>query len=143
VADPEPEVKAAGGVIVRTSKTGPKVLLVHRSRYDDWGFPKGKLEPGEKFKQAALREVLEETGFECRRHKPSLPSIFYDDRRGRLKEVRYWLMTAISGEFEPNDEVDMIAWVRSDMVAERLSYAKDQRFFNDLLESGRIEKVLS
>ncbi|MFT7473560.1 MAG: 8-oxo-dGTP pyrophosphatase MutT (NUDIX family) [Verrucomicrobiales bacterium] len=143
MADPEPEVKAAGGVIVRTSKTGPKVLLVHRSRYDDWGFPKGKLEPGEKFKQAALREVLEETGFECRRHKPSLPSIFYDDRRGRLKEVRYWLMTAISGEFEPNDEVDMIAWVRSDMVAERLSYAKDQRFFNDLLESGRIEKVLS
>jgi 8-oxo-dGTP pyrophosphatase MutT (NUDIX family) len=142
VADPEPEIKAAGGVIVRAAKKGPKVLLVHRSRYDDWSFPKGKLEPGEKFKQAALREVLEETGFECRRHKPSLPSIFYNDRRGRLKEVRYWLMTAISGEFEPNDEVDMIAWVRWDTVVGRLSYAKDREFFLDLIESGRIDEVL-
>lgn len=137
------EIRAAGGVVVRAAKKGPKVLLVHRPDYNDWTFPKGKLDPGEKFKHAALREVLEETGFECTLHKPSLPSIRYDDRKGRSKEVRYWMMTAIAGEFEPNDEVDMIAWVRWDKVVDRLTYAKDRQFFLDLLKSGRIDKVLA
>jgi len=137
------EIRAAGGIVVRKAKKGTKVLLVHRPDYNDWSFPKGKLDPGEKFKHAALREVLEETGFECVLHKPSLPSIRYEDRRGRTKEVRYWLMTAIAGEFEPNDEVDMIAWVRWDKVVDRLSYAKDRQFFLDVVKSGRIDKVLS
>jgi len=136
------EIKAAGGVIVRSSKKGPQILLVHRPRYNDWSFPKGKLEPDEKFKHAALREVLEETGFECKMHKPSLPSLTYRDRNGRSKEVRYWLMTVLSGTFTPNDEVDLIAWVRVDNVPDRLTYAKDQTVFADLLESGRIDELL-
>ncbi len=136
------EVKAAGGVIVRDSKKGPKVLLVHRPRYNDWSFPKGKLEQGEKFKQAAKREVLEETGFSCKLYKPPLPSMMYTDRNDRLKEVRYWLMTVLSGTFEPNEEVDLIAWVRWDKVNERLTYDKDRVFYEDLLDSGRIEELL-
>ncbi len=136
------EIRAAGGVVVRAAKKGPKVLLVHRPDYNDWTFPKGKLDPGEKFKKAAHREVLEETGFDCKLHKPSLPSIHYADRKNRQKEVRYWLMTAIAGEFEPNDEVDMIAWVRLDKVVDRLTYAKDKKFFLDVVKSGRIDKVL-
>jgi 8-oxo-dGTP pyrophosphatase MutT (NUDIX family) len=143
VDNPEAEIKAAGGVVIRTATKGPKVLLVHRPDYNDWSFPKGKLDPGEKFKQAALREVEEEAGFECKLHKPSLPSIYYEDRKGRSKEVRYWLMTAIAGEFEPNEEVDMIAWVRSDKVVERLSYAQDRSFFLDVIKSGRIDEVLA
>ena len=137
------EIKAAGGIIVRAAKKGPKVLLVHRKRYNDWSFPKGKLDPGEKFKEAALREVLEETGYECKLHKPSLPSLRYKCRSGKTKEVRYWIMTALSGEFEPNDEVDLIAWVRVDKVADRLSYAKDRKFFEDVQKSGRIEDALN
>ena len=136
------EVKAAGGIVIRSSKREPKVLLVHRPLYNDWSFPKGKLYEGEKFKAAAVREVLEETGFECKLHKPSLPSLTYIDRNGRLKEVRYWLMTVLSGTFEPNDEVDMIAWVRADSVPERLTYVKDQSFFADLVKSGRIDELL-
>ena len=58
------EIRAAGGIIVRAAKKGPKVLLVHRKRYNDWSFPKGKLEEDQKFKEAALREVMEETGYE-------------------------------------------------------------------------------
>ncbi len=142
MAKSESDVKAAGGIVVRAAKKGPKVLLVHRQRYNDWSFPKGKLEEGEKFKEAAFREVLEETGFDCKLHKPSLPSIHYDDRKGRRKEVRYWLMTAIAGEFEPNDEVDMIAWVRLEKVGERLTYAKDRQFFDGVLASNRIAKLL-
>lgn len=136
------EVKAAGGVIVRAAKKGPKVLLIHRPRYNDWTFPKGKLEQGEKFKGAALREVLEETGFTCKLHKPSFPAVTYIDRNGRDKEVRYWLMTVLSGTFVPNDEVDLIAWVRLDNAADRLSYSVDEAFFEDVMKSGRIQKLL-
>lgn len=136
------EVKAAGGVVVRDAKKGPKVLLIHRPRYDDWSLPKGKLETGEKFKDAALREVLEETGFSCKLHKPSFPSVVYEDRSGKIKEVRYWVMTVLSGTFEPNDEVDLIAWVRLGNVRERLSYGVDQEFFDDVLASGHIDRAL-
>lgn len=136
------EVKAAGGIVVRAAKKGPKVLLVHRPNYNDWSFPKGKLDSGEKFKQAAHREVLEETGYDCKLHKPSLPSLYYEDGKGRSKEVRYWMMTSMSGDFEPNDEVDLIAWVRWDKVVERLTYAKDRQFFLDVIKSGRIDATL-
>lgn len=129
--------------MVRTAKKGPKVLLVHRPNYNDWSFPKGKLDPGEKFKHAAHREVLEETGYDCKLHKPSLPSLFYEDGKGRSKEVRYWMMTSMAGEFEPNDEVDLIAWVRWDKVVDRLTYAKDRAFFLDVIKSGRIDATLA
>lgn len=136
------EVKAAGGVILRSGSKGPKVLLIHRPRYNDWSFPKGKLDEGEKFKEAALREVLEETGFECKLHKPRLPPLLYQDRNNKTKEVRYWLMTVLSGTFEPNDEVDMIAWVLVDAVDERLTYTKDRAVFADVIASGRIDELV-
>lgn len=136
------DIEAAGGIVVRSAKKGAKVLLVHRPGHDDWTFPKGKLEKGEKFKEAARREVLEETGFECKLHKPSLPSLRYEVSGGRTKEVRYWLMTAVAGDFAPNDEVDLIAWVRWDKVVDRLTYAKDRQFFLDVLKSGRIDQVV-
>ena len=59
-------VLAAGGVVWRrTNSAKVEVLLVHRPKYDDWTLPKGKLEPGESFKEAAVREVEEETGIRC------------------------------------------------------------------------------
>ena len=54
-------VEAAGGVVVHQGR----VLIVHRPRYDDWTLPKGKLDRGESFEDAALREVWEETGVRC------------------------------------------------------------------------------
>lgn len=142
VVNPDPEVRAAGGIVVRPTKKGPKVLLVHRPRYDDWSFPKGKLDPGESFKQAALREVKEETGFVCELHRPRLPKLTYIDGSGLNKEVRYWLMTILSGSFVPNDEVDLITWVRLRSAEHRLTYARDRQIFHDLRLSGRIDKVL-
>ena len=50
MADP---LRAAGGLVVRDGR----VLVVHRPKYDDWAFPKGKLEAGESWEDAALREV--------------------------------------------------------------------------------------
>lgn len=105
------EVRAAGGVVWRpTEQGGTEVLVVHRPRYDDWSLPKGKLDRGERWAGAALREVEEETGLICELGAP-LVSVFYRDRRRRLKEVRYWAMQPLAGEFEPNKEVDVIEWL--------------------------------
>jgi 8-oxo-dGTP diphosphatase len=140
--DTTPQVRAAGGIVLRAGKKEPKVLLIHRQRYDDWSFPKGKLENGESFKKAALREVLEETGMVCRTHRPRLPELNYLDGQGRTKEVRYWLMTVRKGDFVPNDEVDLISWVRVSKVVDRLTYRRDKELFASLVDSGRINKVI-
>src|SRR6187397_3429516 len=98
----EAEVKAAGGVVRRSDGA---IAVVHRPRYDDWSLPKGKLDPGETWEEAALREVHEEIGFRCKLGR-ELPSTSYTDQKGRSKVVRYWLMEPEEGEFTPNAEVD-------------------------------------
>ena len=108
---PSDVVQAAGGIVWRRSPAGElEVLLVHRPKYDDWSFPKGKLSSGEDHESAALRVVAEETGLECRLG-PELQSSEYEDSQGRPKVVRYWAMEAVRGEFRPNREVDEARWV--------------------------------
>jgi 8-oxo-dGTP diphosphatase len=120
-------IEAAGGVVWRrSSKDQVKVLLVHRPAYDDWSFPKGKLDPGETHRRAARREVLEETGLECTLGE-ELDEVRYRDRKGRPKRVRYWAMEVVSGAFEPNDEVDEVRWVTRAEAARLLSYEWDAR----------------
>jgi 8-oxo-dGTP diphosphatase len=113
-------IRAAGGVIVRDGK----VLLVHRPRYDDWTFPKGKAKSDETDEACALRETHEETGFECEL-LDELPATEYIDSRGRPKSVRWWRMRPISGAFTPNAEVDEILWATAELAAARLSYDRD------------------
>lgn len=119
-------VRAAGGLVWRRSATGDvEVLLVHRPRYDDWTFPKGKAEEGESDEDCALREVCEETGLVCALGE-ELPSTAYVDRNGREKSVRYWAMTVVDdGAWSPGDEVDGLAWVTPDEARRRLTYTRD------------------
>ena len=120
-------VEAAGGVVLSDGQ----VLLVHRPRYDDWTLPKGKLDRGESFEEAALREVKEETGLVCRLGH-ELPSSEYRDNKDRPKIVRYWLMEVEDGEFEANDEVDEVRWVSLDEAAGELTYERDREVLASL-----------
>ena len=115
------EVKASGGVVRR----GGQVAVVHRPRYDDWSFPKGKLDKGETWEDAALREVEEEIGLRCTLVR-ELPPTSYRDNKGRAKVVRYWLMEPIDGEFVPSDEVDEVRWLSRAEAEELLSYDHDR-----------------
>jgi len=113
-------VRAAGGVVEQDGR----VLVVHRPRYDDWTFPKGKALDGETDEACALREVEEETGLRCELGD-ELPATSYVDAKGRPKRVRYWRMQPLGGRFVPHDEVDEIAWLPPAEAAERLSYVRD------------------
>jgi len=121
------EVKAAGGVVWRRGAGGERELVVvHRPRYDDWSLPKGKLDAGEAWEAAALREVEEEVGLRCRLG-PELPPVAYRDNKGRAKVVRYWLMEPedAPASFTPNEEVDAMRWVTAQAAQELLSYPHD------------------
>jgi len=113
-------VRAAGGLVVRDGT----VLLVHRPKYDDWSFPKGKCDEGESDEACALREVAEETGLRCELLE-EIGETSYIDGKGRPKVVRYWRMHALDGEFVPHDEVDETRWETPEGAASVLSWSRD------------------
>jgi 8-oxo-dGTP diphosphatase len=127
-------VRAAGGVVWRRMPSGTEVVLVHRPAYDDWALPKGKAKAVESDEETALREVREETGLRCRLG-PELPTTTYPLEDGRLKTVRYWAMTALTGPDQPpgkltptaegESEVDDLCWVPLSQAHQRLTYARD------------------
>jgi 8-oxo-dGTP pyrophosphatase MutT (NUDIX family) len=125
-----PKVRAAGGVVWKGDGTDDvKVAVIHRPRYDDWTLPKGKLLPDEEELAAALREVEEETGFQCA-VGDEIGVSRYTDRKGREKEVRYWTMQPTGGRFRPSQEVDELRWVSPSEAVELLTYDRDR----DVLE---------
>jgi 8-oxo-dGTP diphosphatase len=134
VSDPgrgQAEVEAAGGVVVREEAGVREVAVVHRAKYDDWSLPKGKLAEGESSEQAALREVEEETGMRCELGEELEPA-HYRDRKGRRKRVRWWRMRALSGTFEPNDEVDELRWLEPSEAVALLDYEHDRELVGSL-----------
>jgi 8-oxo-(d)GTP phosphatase len=125
MAEPEPgEIQAAGSVMWRAGEEGMQIALVHRPRYDDWSFPKGKAMPGEHVLLTAVREVAEETGARVVLGR-RLPTTQYLTSEGP-KRVDYWAGRPTSpGTFIPNDEVDGLSWLPLAAAADRLSYAHD------------------
>ena len=130
IGDGDPEIAAAGGVLVAPGDDGPLVAVIHRPKYMDWSLPKGKLEEGEGWQEAALREVEEETGHRARAFD-ELQRVAYLDRKGRRKLVRYWLMEPIEGQFEPHGEVDEIRWVPMEEADRLLTYDHDKEIVRE------------
>jgi 8-oxo-dGTP diphosphatase len=130
------DVLAAGAVVVRAK--GAEVLLVHRPKYDDWSFPKGKLDAGEHVAAAAVREVREESGVDIRLGVP-LPIQRYGLGNERQKVVHYWIGHPVAGhdvEFVPNSEVDQICWVGWAEAEQLLSYRRDRAILAAARELG-------
>jgi 8-oxo-dGTP pyrophosphatase MutT (NUDIX family)/phosphohistidine phosphatase SixA len=123
-----PPIAAAGVVVCRK---GPQVLLVHRPKYDDWSFPKGKLDPDEHATTAAVREVAEETGLDVRLGLP-LTQQHYLVQNGQLRDkyVDYWAGQVVGGDdvsgYRPNEEIDGVAWVPLAEAAARLTHERDR-----------------
>jgi 8-oxo-dGTP diphosphatase len=124
-------VRAAGGVVWRSSGDAVEVCVVHRPRYDDWSLPKGKLDPGEHPLTAAVREVAEEADV---RGVPQvrLPLVHYLMRDGAPKVVEFWSMRAGgTGGFQPQTEVDDVRWLPLGEATRLLSYPHDVRVLGD------------
>jgi 8-oxo-dGTP diphosphatase len=137
-SDPDSaDVKAAGGLVRRDGK----LAVAHRPRYDDWSFPKGKLDPDELLPVAAVREVAEETGLMVRLGRP-LAQQRYPISGGRLKTVHYWVARSLDDpdaveRYEPNDEIDRVRWFGYDAALDRLTYPHDR---DTLREAKRLRK---
>ncbi len=117
-------ILAAGAVLWRRAPdAGVVVAVVHRPRYDDWSFPKGKLEPGEPQALAAVREVAEETGFDVMLGRHLAVTSYRSDDRPKL--VDYWAARVLGGEFTVNVEVDELRWVSPAQATTLLSYNYD------------------
>ena len=130
------DVLAAGGIVRRLVDREIQIVLVHRPRYDDWSFPKGKLLVGESPLDGALREVREETGLRVR-IGAELPSSSYLDHLGRSKTVRYWAMEPLEGtDLRPTGEVDEARWF--DLAAARtaLTHDRDREVLDAALDAA-------
>ena len=129
-ADP-PVIKAAGGILQRTSSRGDEVMVVYRKRHQDWTLPRGKVKDGESFQEAAVREVLEETGCSCRIGN-YLGTISYS-AEGVPKVVLFWKMAVVDdrGAFNP-DEIGEAVWLPVPAAIERLSYAQEKALLSRL-----------
>ena len=127
---PRDLIRAAGGVVTRfVAGSRVEVACIYREARGDWTFPKGKLDFGESFEQAAIREVHEETGMHCSVVRFA-GTTNYTHRKGRPKIVAYYLMSVDEGEFAPNDEVDDLVWLPLEQVRSHLTWDRDQELFD-------------
>lgn len=131
------EQRAAGAVVWRPAGSGSQVALVHRPKYDDWSFPKGKLDPDEHVLLAAVREVAEETALQVTLGR-RLPPVRYEID-GAPKRVDYWVATVerTLGGFEAGSEIDEVAWLAVSRASEQLSYPRDVETLADFQDGPR------
>lgn len=135
-------VRAAGAVVWRRRRSKIEVLLVHRPSYNDWSWPKGKLDAGESYPAAAVREVEEETGVAIALKAP-LGIQRYRLGSGRQKVVHYWVATAIDPasapakarpavKSAPKSEIDKVAWVPLQRAISKLTHSADRKLARKL-----------
>ena len=139
MADDADPIRAAGALVWQSGPGGQQLALVHRPRYDDWSFPKGKVERGEHLLRTAIREVAEETGLRVVLGRPLRPSVYQVG--DRAKRVSYWTARCTGSDgFVAGREVDELAWLDAGQTRERLSYQRDLTLLEEF-ESGPVRTV--
>src|ERR1700681_795584 len=136
-------VLAAGGIVLRRQET-PLIAVVCLRKRNEWVLPKGKLDDGETPRDAAEREVLEETGHDVSVHE-FLGTLVYESG-GRSKVVHYWRMETNGGQaYELMDDVRAVDWLRLDAAVERLSHVYERAFLANVgplaLEAAALARV--
>jgi 8-oxo-dGTP pyrophosphatase MutT (NUDIX family)/phosphohistidine phosphatase SixA len=131
-------VYAAGALCWRTENSKLLVAMIYRGRYGDWGWPKGKVDPGECLAQTAVREIAEETGLKIKLGiRVGIQS--YNLPSGEPKEVHYWAAKVTTNalakhKFVPNEEVEEVHWVEAKDAFAKLSYPHDAEPLQRLLD---------
>lgn len=143
-APPTAQVAAAGTLPWRLENGRLEVALIHRPRYDDWSWPKGKLDPGEDWPVAAARETLEETGHAVAlgRTLPRCDYVPMSKTRQELKRVRYWAARVVGGAGTLEHEVDEVRWLAPEAARDRLTYERDHAQLDALVaahEAGALD----
>ena len=113
-------IRAAGGLLWRRGNKGYEIAVILRARYQDWTLPKGKLDPGETWEMAALREVHEETGFKAEL-LGFAGAVSYATAKGP-KVVRYWHMRPVGTQGKLESEVAELVWLPIEEARERMDY---------------------
>jgi 8-oxo-dGTP pyrophosphatase MutT (NUDIX family)/phosphohistidine phosphatase SixA len=131
-------VYAAGAICWREEKGRLLVAVIHRARYNDWGWPKGKVDPGESLPETAVREIKEETGLSIRLGV-NLGIQSYLLPNGKAKEVHYWAAKVTdkalkNSKFKPSEEVAKVDWLTPEEAAALLSYDHDKEFLAKVVE---------
>jgi len=129
----------AAGVLCWREKQGKlEVLLVHRTQYKDWSFPKGKVDPGETLPETAVREMFEETGVKVRLGR-KLSVMRYEVPSGQDKEVHYWASKLKDkawkeSRFKPNKEIARLEWFEVTKALHKLTYVHDRDLLAEIIE---------
>ena len=119
-------IQAAGAIVWRNNKDNTEVAIIHRPKYDDWSFPKGKVEPSESLIACAYREVIEETNIQTE-FGAFLGDVEYLTPDGK-KRVSFWAAKAMNQrDFIPNSEVDQLKWVEVKKVKDLLTLETDKK----------------
>lgn len=132
------EIYAAGAVCWREDKNDFLVALIHRGRYQDWTFPKGKVDKGETLAEAAVREIKEETGLKVKLGVP-LETVSYPLDKTKTKVVHYWAAKVTDkalakSKFKPDEEVSEVVWLKPEDAFARLSYQHDRELLQEVLD---------
>jgi 8-oxo-dGTP pyrophosphatase MutT (NUDIX family) len=128
-------IKAAGGIISRRNETGEQVFaIIHKRKYGEWCLPKGKLQADEDWRDAAVREVNEETGSPVRVLEPAAVNSYFV--KGVPKIVVFFAMEASgSAVFRPSHEVDRVEWLNEAGIRGKLSHAGERRAFDEIIQA--------
>jgi 8-oxo-dGTP diphosphatase len=131
-------VFAAGALCWREVDGQLLIAIIHRKRYGDWSWPKGKVDPGESLPQAAVREIREETGYKVKLGV-HLGKQNYMLQNGAAKEVHYWAAKVTEKAFQecnfkPDEEVEKVEWKTPEEINELLSYEQDKEYLVKLVD---------